>query len=337
MVVVGLVAKELLRLLLSRDVEEVALQRQRLPGRPRNRPGLVVDPDDAAVAGDHAILQRQPVAVVRATVRVEHALPVVGVQHPYEELAILRPLGRRISEHRLDLRARVDIGACVVDRVDVDDERKLLDECPELLLGRPQPLLAASSVADVADRGGEDRWPGKLEPCDGDLDGELVALRVPGDDLDAPAHEGTATVHRWAVDPAREPAPVGLPARGGDDQLGELTPERILPGVPEEAFRGTVELHHTSAVVDRHDAVEGRPEHRTRVSLGKAARSVGGGRQGKDAVIGTVRRHHPCIVAAVVRGRPLVRGTPFRGLVSPCPEPIGARGRARRPGSIPFP
>ena len=141
-IVERLVTQALLRLALLRDVEQVPLERDGHAGRPEDRPGLVVDPHDAPVPGDQPVLEGEPVAFVRATVRVEDGLAVLRVEDPDEELAITLPLGERVPEHRLDLRAGVDVGALVVDRVDVDDERQLLDERPEALLRDPETLLA---------------------------------------------------------------------------------------------------------------------------------------------------------------------------------------------------
>ncbi len=141
-------------------------------------------------------------------------------------------------------------------------------------------------------------------------------------------------VRRRSVGPAGEAAPMGVPARDGDDEPGELPPEDVLPPVAEELLRSPVELEHPPAVVDRHDHVEYGAEDGARVRLGETCRPVGGGRQGKDAGIGSVRRHAVRIVPAQAGGRPLVRGTPLAGL-SPCPARAGAPGTARRPGSTP--
>ena len=105
----------LLRLALGGDVED--------------DDALVADPDDAAVAGREPVLEAQRLmSAMRARVGGEDALPVVRVQRADEQVAVVLPLLDRVAQQRLDLRAREDVRARLVEGVDVDDERELLNE-----------------------------------------------------------------------------------------------------------------------------------------------------------------------------------------------------------------
>ncbi len=81
------------------------------------------------------------VGPVRPRVRSQDTLPIVRMQHADEEVARGKPFGGCVPEQRFDLWAREDVGARLVERVDVDDERQLLDE----------RLVAPSDIV-VADR-----------------------------------------------------------------------------------------------------------------------------------------------------------------------------------------
>ena len=56
--------------------------------------------------------------------------PVLRVKRADEEVRIVSPLADRVAEERLDLLAREDVGARLVEGVDIDDERQLLDQSP---------------------------------------------------------------------------------------------------------------------------------------------------------------------------------------------------------------
>ena len=128
-VVQGELPQLLLRLPLRGDVEEVALQVERRPVVVEDDDSLVADPDRPAVLGDQAVLDAQRlVRRVRVRVRCEHPLAVVGMERADEEIGVVRPLGGRVAEHRLDLLAGEDVRARRVERVDVDDQGKLLDQ-----------------------------------------------------------------------------------------------------------------------------------------------------------------------------------------------------------------
>ena len=67
-------------------------------------------------------------SLVRVGVRSEHAVSVVRMKCANEEIRIVAPLLDGVAEQRFDLIAREDVGAALVERVDIDHERQLLDE-----------------------------------------------------------------------------------------------------------------------------------------------------------------------------------------------------------------
>ena len=72
-----------LRLALARDVEEVALQVERLPVLVEHDHALVPEPDDAPVTGDQAVLEAEGlVRLLRVRVGGEHPVTVVRVEQP---------------------------------------------------------------------------------------------------------------------------------------------------------------------------------------------------------------------------------------------------------------
>ena len=128
-VVEGELPQLLLRLALARDVEEIALQVERLAVVVEHDHALVAKIDDPAVAGDEPVLDAERlVRLVRVRVGCEHALAVVRVEQPREQVGVGRPFLDAVAEHRLDLAAREDVRADRVELVEVDDERKLLDQ-----------------------------------------------------------------------------------------------------------------------------------------------------------------------------------------------------------------
>jgi hypothetical protein len=60
--------------------------------------------------------------------RSKHAIAILGMQGANEEIRIIPPLLDGVAEEGLDPATREDVGASLVQRVDVDDERQLLDE-----------------------------------------------------------------------------------------------------------------------------------------------------------------------------------------------------------------
>ena len=119
----------LLQLPLGGDVEQVALQVERLAVVPQDDDPVVANPDNGLVACDEPVLETQRlVRSVSARVRGEHAIAIIGMQGANEEVRIIPPLLDGVAEQRLDPAAREDVGAALVQSVDVDDERQLLDE-----------------------------------------------------------------------------------------------------------------------------------------------------------------------------------------------------------------
>jgi hypothetical protein len=90
---------------------------------------LVEEPDDPPVARDQPVLHPERLAgLARAQVRRHHALAVVRMQDPEQQVILAGPLLGRVAQNRLELRARVDVRAPLVQAVDVDGQRELLDQ-----------------------------------------------------------------------------------------------------------------------------------------------------------------------------------------------------------------
>jgi len=123
----SLVAQLLLGLVAGGDIEQVALQDGSV--RIKNDARLVLNPHVPTVTRAQPVLDEQRLTGrVRQLVRGEHALAILGMQDLDEEVAVLDPLLDGVAEHLLDLRARVHVRADVVQPVDVDGQRQLLDE-----------------------------------------------------------------------------------------------------------------------------------------------------------------------------------------------------------------
>ena len=119
----------LLELTLSGDVQQIALEVERLAGIVEHDDAVVANPDDAAVACDEAVLETQRlVRSMGAGVCREHAIAIVRMQRSDEEVRIVAPLLDRVAEQRLDLATREDVRAAFVQGVHVDHERQLFDE-----------------------------------------------------------------------------------------------------------------------------------------------------------------------------------------------------------------
>jgi hypothetical protein len=149
----GVAALELLlgRLALA-DVEHEALRVRRPAVRVSRDGDLVENPDDASVARDRAVFGRERASLrVVAAVFLEHALAVVRMEHLGEEVRVAHPVQYRVAEDRLDLRARVDRGAGLVQPIHVHGERKLLHEAAIVLLGLAQPLLDLAPLVQRLD------------------------------------------------------------------------------------------------------------------------------------------------------------------------------------------
>jgi hypothetical protein len=148
------VAERLLGHLSLGDVEQEPLEDQRLsPLVPHNQ-ALVTDPDDASVGRDQPVLGAQRASSrPRARVVLKHALTVIRMEHPHEEVRFGLPALRRVAEHPLDVRARVDVRADLVEAVDIDGERQLLHQLaipPLSFAERLLERLALRNVDEVA-------------------------------------------------------------------------------------------------------------------------------------------------------------------------------------------
>src|SRR5439155_26590896 len=94
-----------------------------------------------AYPSDRPVIERERFATRAALDRVcERALPVVRVEPLCPQVAVGQVLLRHDPEQALDLRADVGRGHLLVDRVDVDDRRDLLDQASVLGGGPPVPL-----------------------------------------------------------------------------------------------------------------------------------------------------------------------------------------------------
>ena len=92
---------------------------------------FVAKPDDPSVAGDEAVFEAERlVRVVGARVGGEHTLAVVRVEQAREQVRLRLPFLDGVAEERLDLPARKDVRADLIERVDIDHERQLLDQGP---------------------------------------------------------------------------------------------------------------------------------------------------------------------------------------------------------------
>src|SRR5436190_2802521 len=128
-VVEGLLPQLQFGLALARDVEEVALEVERLTVVVEDDDPFVAKPDDSAAAGDQAVLDAERlVRLMRMRMGGEHALAVVLVEQSREQVGVGLPFLHAVTEEGFDLWAREDVGADRVECVDVDDERELLDQ-----------------------------------------------------------------------------------------------------------------------------------------------------------------------------------------------------------------
>ena len=93
----------LLQLPLGGDVEQVALQVERLAVVPEDDDAVVANPDDGPVSRDQPVLEAQRlVRRVSARVRGENAIAIIRMQGANEEVRLIPPLLDRVAEQRLD-------------------------------------------------------------------------------------------------------------------------------------------------------------------------------------------------------------------------------------------
>jgi hypothetical protein len=111
-VVERLLSELLLRLALRGDVEQVALEVERLALVAVDDDAFVADPDDTAVAREQPVLHAERfVCRVRPGVSGQDAVAIVVMQRAHEEQRVVQPLVDRIAEQRLDLLAREEVRA----------------------------------------------------------------------------------------------------------------------------------------------------------------------------------------------------------------------------------
>ena len=119
-----LLAQLLLELAFRGDVEDVALQVQRLAGLVEDDHAFVSNRHHPPIPGQEAVLEAERlVSLVRVGVRSEYAVSVVRMKCANEEIRIVTPLLDGVAEQRFDVIAREDVGAALIERVDVDHER----------------------------------------------------------------------------------------------------------------------------------------------------------------------------------------------------------------------
>ena len=133
------------------DVDEQRLRVEGLPFGAANGRHLLAHPHDSAAARQKPVLRRPRRCAGRLPLRSgEHLVLVVGVQKLAEELRIVLPLGGRVAEQLLDLRADVRDRAPIVRRRDQGHEREGLHEGAIPALGLVHPF---GCVGDDSARG----------------------------------------------------------------------------------------------------------------------------------------------------------------------------------------
>ena len=102
------------------------------------------------------------------------------MQHLHEEVRVGDPLVDRVSEQRLHLRAGVDVGRGVVQLVDVDDERELLDQALVVGLEITVPCVGTlEQLRRLPDEAHESRHHQRREDTEVERPVEVAALGEP--------------------------------------------------------------------------------------------------------------------------------------------------------------
>jgi len=114
----------------------------------------------------------------------------------------------------------------------VDDRRRADEEVLEAGARRLQGLPRGLLVGDIAQVGGEERWPLHADAGNRDLRGDLRAIGPQHTDLHAAIQERPFA--------GREGAAVPLAQGGSDHQRRHLLADDLGPAVTECAFRGRV-------------------------------------------------------------------------------------------------
>ena len=123
------------------------------------------------------------VVVVRLLVLLPRPLDVVGVHVTAPGVRIGEPLIGLDADQVADLRADVDRRVVLVDRIEVDDRRDVLDEGPVLRLRLELGVAARLQLGQVA-QGHDQQRLTRVDRADVDLDRELLAVVAPAHRLD---------------------------------------------------------------------------------------------------------------------------------------------------------
>ena len=133
------------------------MERARHGWKPSSRAtaALALDREHAPVTR-HDAKEVRAVSLFRTRPSLEaHPIKIVGVDDLEQEVGVVEPLLRRVSEHPLDLRTDVRGQARRARQVEVRDHGQVLDElakeCDVLLVGvllRHQPMVPTRSHAD---------------------------------------------------------------------------------------------------------------------------------------------------------------------------------------------
>jgi hypothetical protein len=150
-----------------RHVKQEAMEVEGLAVGIPNHHGLVLDPEQATVLRVEAVLAREGLTrFVRPCRLAEDPDFVLRMNGVDEELRVGEPFLRAVAEDPLRLRTDVDVGAHVVDRVDIGHKRKPLDDREVLglrgvtLIGRAldavRDLLPGSEELELGYRRGRE-------------------------------------------------------------------------------------------------------------------------------------------------------------------------------------
>ena len=213
------------------DVEDHPLDQPRFVVAVVDRERLFHHPLDRPVLVDHPVLVVQrDVGPVRVLVFLPDPIDVVLVDVPPPAVRILQPVRWRDPQEVGHLRADVDAFLVLVDGIQIDDARDLLDKRPVLRLSLEPSLPAGLRLRHVAERDDEVALD-PLDRADVNLDGDRAAVAVVADRLDA--------------------GPGGLLARIRLDEPVDGPVDELVPREARQRL-GVVVREHDPAVGVRH-------------------------------------------------------------------------------------
>ena len=170
-----------------RDVEDHALDEPRVAVAVVDRECVLDHPADGSVGRDHPVLVDQwHVAAAGLLVLGPGLIEILVVDVRGPRSRVVQPLLGSDPEELLDLRADVDGALVLVERIEIDDRRDLLDERLVLGFRLEARLTVRLELRDVAER--HDHQAVVLAgPADLDLDGrsspflrrQIVSIRSP--------------------------------------------------------------------------------------------------------------------------------------------------------------